>query len=188
MAKGISLRRPNRRAMLWNVARTVALSILGGQFAAQALAADPAAVEPDVAFTHLPICVSDIERSLRFYCEALGFTKGRDGKLSGNMATLLEVSGMVAKLQFVHLGTLNIELLQFEVPGATGPTTRRPMNQLGITNLALKVADLDRVAGRIRKHGGAVIESTRITVGSGGQQSTFMTCTDPDGIRLVLRA
>ena len=25
-------------------------------------------------FSHLGICVSDLERSLRFYCEALGFT------------------------------------------------------------------------------------------------------------------
>ena len=59
------------------------------------------------------------------------------------------------------------------------------MNQLGLTHLSLRVADLDAVALAIESFGGAVVRGTRTTFGDDGALD-FVYCTDPDGVRIEL--
>ena len=59
------------------------------------------------------------------------------------------------------------------------------MNQLGLTHLSVRVADVDATAARIRELGGAVHEHTRCKFdGPDGSTSDFVYCTDPDGVRI----
>jgi catechol 2,3-dioxygenase-like lactoylglutathione lyase family enzyme len=137
--------------------------------------------------SHLGCCVRDLDRSLRFYCEGLGFETAEGYDLDGGMLTgldrALEVDAPVRlRSQMITNSALKIELLHFTSPGADGaPSTRR--NRLGLTHLSFLVDDVDRVAARLAELGGTVLESTRTQL---GYEVVFLA--DPDGVRVELMA
>jgi catechol 2,3-dioxygenase-like lactoylglutathione lyase family enzyme len=139
----------------------------------------------DVTFSHIGICVSDLERSVRFYCEGLGFELVQSHTVGGEFGRLMEVDDVVLQSRFVRRDGVSIELLHFDSPGHTGEPVRRPMNQLGLTHLSLRVEDLEAVAQVIESLGGAVVAGTRTTFGTSGDLD-FVYCTDPDGVRVEL--
>lgn len=135
--------------------------------------------------SHIGICVSDLERSVRFYCDILGFkelsrlqTKGPEPE------RLLNIAG--GELQAVYLqrdGT-RIELLYYPVAGHLSNDTPLPMNRLGFTHLSLRVADLDAIVAAIVHGGGVNLADTRIDNVAWGSRAVFVT--DPDGLRIEL--
>lgn len=134
--------------------------------------------------SHFGVCVSDLDRSVRFYCDGLGFEQAESHTIGTEFGRLMELEGEVALTsRFVRLGATSIELLQFSSPATTGDGVRRPINQLGLTHLCLRVDDLESVASRIAECGGTVLEHTRTTF---GPQLDFVYCTDPDGVRIEL--
>ena len=142
------------------------------------MTADPAGF----SVSHVGICVSDLERSLRFYCQGLGFTAAERHDIGNEFADTLEVPrDVVLASQFIRREGLSIELLHYESPGATGrPAPSR--NQLGLTHLSFIVPDLDAAAARLEECGGTVVESTR-TKGDG---IYLLFVADPDGTRVEL--
>src|SRR5262249_17902239 len=81
------------------------------------------------------LCVADLERSLSFYCEGLGFERAESYELDETMldglGRALEVATPVRLTsQMITNGELKIELLHFATPAAHGmPSAQR--NQLG---------------------------------------------------------
>lgn len=138
-------------------------------------------VEP----SHFGICVSDVERSLRFYCDGLGFDAGDGYDLDSDAAPgldrALEVPGPVSiRSQFISLGDMRIELIRFHDRDAEGePSSRR--TQRGITHLSFWVDDVDATAARLVEHGGTLLETTR---SNPGVELVFLA--DPDGVRVEL--
>ena len=68
----------------------------------------------------------------------------------------MEVDEVGVESRMVRRDGVTIELLGFVSPGATGDGGRRPMNQLGLTHLSLRVDDVDQVAAGhrgLRGHG-----------------------------------
>ena len=143
---------------------------------------DPPA--PD--FSHFGICVGDLERSLRFYCDALGFEKAESHAIGSEFARLMDLPDVAVTSQFIRRGHTAIELLAFDDPPPFGPRERRAVNQLGLTHLSFRVQDLAATAERVVALGGAVVESTRTTIDLGGTALEFLYCTDPDGVRVEL--
>ena len=47
-----------------------------------------------LSFSHLGICVSDLDRSLRFYCEGLGFEQIASHRVGEEFAALMELEGV----------------------------------------------------------------------------------------------
>lgn len=140
-----------------------------------------------ITFSHLGICVSDIERSMRFYCDGLGFTPGVRHTIGNEFARLMELEEVSLQSQFIHHGEVAIELLFYMKPGHHGSTDRRSLTQLGLTHLNLRVDDVDAVADKVREQGGQVYEATRTTFpGQDGPLMDFVYCTDPDGVRIEL--
>ena len=139
----------------------------------------------EVTFSHIGICVSDLERSLRFYCEGLGFEPAESHTVGAEFGRLMEVDDVALQSRFVRRGGVSIELLHFDSPGHTGEPVRRPMNQLGLTHLSVRVDDVDAVAAVIESLGGTVLPDTRTTFGSSNELD-FVYCTDPDGVRVEL--
>jgi lactoylglutathione lyase len=139
-----------------------------------------------VTFSHLGICVSDLERSLRFYCDGLGFELVQAHTVGPEFGRLMEVDDVVLQSRFVRRDGVSIELLHFDSPGHSGEPVRRPMNQLGLTHLSLRVDDLDLVGAMIESLGGSVLSDTRTTMGSAEAVLDFVYCTDPDGVRIEL--
>jgi catechol 2,3-dioxygenase-like lactoylglutathione lyase family enzyme len=128
-----------------------------------------------VAFNHVGQCVTDLERSKRFYCELLGFTLQREinppDDLSAKLLGLDPPLGMTA----TYLGRdgLVLELLHFDAPGQTRPFVRRGMNEPGLTHISLSVEDLEGVVAKLPDYGGEVMADSDI--GSG------VFVRDPDG-------
>ncbi len=138
--------------------------------------------QPQVAFSHQGICVSDRARSLRFYSEALGFTLARSIAIGRECEGITELPGVNSAADFMTLGEMKIELLSYDSPPAIGPATRRPMNQLGLTHLSFIVASIAETGSRIEACGGQVLAATRLTT----PQGELIFCTDPDGVRIEL--
>ncbi len=137
-------------------------------------------------FSHFGICVSDLERSLRFYCEALGFEMAESHEIGDEFAGLMDLPGVAVTSQFIRRGPTAIELLAFTDPAPFGDGQRRAVNQLGLTHLSFQVDDLAATAARIVELGGAVVESSRTKIDLGGTPLEFVYCTDPDGVRVEL--
>jgi catechol 2,3-dioxygenase-like lactoylglutathione lyase family enzyme len=135
--------------------------------------------------SHLGMCVSDLDRSLRFYCDGLGFEKADRHQLASDQLPGLEKNlevrdDVVLTLQIIERGDLRIELLEFSEPGVVGsPTQRR--NQLGLTHLAFFVDDVDVAAERMLEHGALVLDDTRANLGT-----DVVFLMDPDGVRIQL--
>jgi glyoxylase I family protein len=134
-------------------------------------------------FSHIGICVSDVERAKRFYCDGLGFNQIIAFKVGNEVGPTMEIDGEIRlNSVFIRRDGVSIELLGFESPPHQGSGERRPMNQLGLTHLSLLVDNVDRVAARAVEFGGTIIESTRAMSPAGD----FVFCLDPDGTRVEL--
>ncbi len=138
------------------------------------------------AFSHFGICVSDLERSLAFYCGALGFEKAESHEIGSEFAALMDLPDVAVTSQFIRRGPTAIELLAFSDPKPFGEQTRRAVNQLGLTHLSFRVDDVAAAAARVVELGGSIVESSRTTIDLGGTALEFLYCTDPDGVRVEL--
>ncbi len=136
-------------------------------------------------FTHVGVCVSDLERSIAFYRDVLGFTEvaRRLNITDTGSANLLDFSEMDVELVYLERDQIRIELLWYRVPDAQVVDGRRPMNLVGLTHLAFRVGDLDDLLARIEAGGGTVLPATTATFEQGNRG--VMT-VDPDGIRVEL--
>jgi lactoylglutathione lyase len=133
--------------------------------------------EPSVdhsVVNHVGHCVSDLERSRRFYTELLGFEVQREIQVPDEAtARLLRVEPPVG-LSAVYLerGGFVLELLHYDRSG-NPPARERPLNEPGLTHLSVCVDDIDAVAARAAELGGEVLTDTHIGVA--------VTIRDPDG-------
>lgn len=107
---------------------------------------------------HIGIGVTDLNRSVRFYCEALGFIHDRDLAMTHDqVSAFLELTppGGDLKAVYLYLGDLQIELMQFEPAGMNRVRDRR-MNEVGLTHLSIGVPDVPAALERVRAAGGEV--------------------------------
>ena len=133
-------------------------------------------------FSHLGICVTDLDKSLTFYCDGLGFERGESFPIDATFGAALEVPGDLALTsQFIRREGVAIELLHYTTPAPTGEPSRR-RNQLGLTHLSFYVDDVDATAASLVAAGGTVIESTRTT----NEGIDLLFLHDPDGVRIEL--
>jgi len=139
-----------------------------------------------LSFSHFGICVSDLERSLRFYRDGLGFELVASHRVGGEFGALMEIDGVSLESRMLSRDGVTLELLGFESPGHTGDGRRRPMNLLGLTHISLRVDDVEGVAATIEDLGGAIVRGSRTTFGADGTRMDFLYCTDPDGVRIEL--
>jgi lactoylglutathione lyase len=135
------------------------------------------------AFSHIGVCVRDLERSLAFYQEALGFEEVAAFDVGPEFAGLLELDGVRLESRMLVNGGTTIELLHYSAPGTLEAGARRPMNLPGLTHLSFRVDDVEAAAAEIARLGGSVVDGTRTSTGPG---LDFVYCTDPDGTRIEL--
>lgn len=137
--------------------------------------------------SHVGICVSDLERSTRFYCEALGFEKAESFTVGDEFAALMEFDSVALTSQFLRRDGHAIELLSFAAPEPSGERSRRPVNTFGLTHLSFRVDDVADAAAKVVALGGTVHAPTRTTFpGADGADMDFVYCSDPDGTRVEL--
>jgi len=136
--------------------------------------------------SHVGICVTDAQRSVRFYTEGLGFEPVEGWPVGNAFAALAEISPpMKGRVQILAKGGTRIEIIGYETPPVEGkPATTR--NQVGFTHLSFYVDDIEAVEARLVGLGARVLEDTRthIDVPTGTLDMVFLA--DPDGVRLEL--
>ncbi|MFN8626457.1 MAG: VOC family protein [Candidatus Binatia bacterium] len=139
--------------------------------------------KPPHSFSHIGICITDLDRALRFYTGALGFAVAEAYVCGNEVGTTMELDNVKLHSQFIRRADgISIELLHYDSPAAVGPYERRPMNQCGLTHLSFYVDDLDAAIASVREFGGTVHANTRSDLG----HLKLIYCTDPDGTRVEL--
>ncbi len=136
--------------------------------------------------SHVGLCVSDLDRSIRFYTDGLGFELAEGWDIPDAMSPLAEVeSPMACRAQMVVNGAFKIELLGWTSPDADGESLVR-RNQIGFTHLSVYVRDLPSVTARLVDLGGTVLEHTRMRIPMPNGPMDVLFVGDPDGVRIEL--
>jgi len=151
---------------------------------------------PIQSFSHVGVCVSDLERSTTFYREVLGFRELFTMEMGDELTATMEVGGEGAEpirfeSRMLARGDARIELLHWIEPVADGERTRRPMTQYGLTHLCFRADGVDELLEVAEKAGGAAHPATRSVLpgmGEGGGDVMVLYLTDPDGVRVELMA
>jgi lactoylglutathione lyase len=129
---------------------------------------------------HVGLCVTDLERSRRFYEAVLGFTHQRDLQVPDAPASrLLQVAEPVGlSAVYLELDGFVLELLAFDRDG-NAPRRERSFTEPGLTHLSLSVDDIPATCQLVTEHGGEVLVDTDM----GGHA---INVRDPDGQVLEL--
>jgi catechol 2,3-dioxygenase-like lactoylglutathione lyase family enzyme len=142
---------------------------------------------------HINLVVSDLERSVRFYTEVLGFRKTADVVMEGDwIEEIIGLRGVRGLVAFVEPpgGGPRFELLQYVTPpGAVLPGNSRANTQ-GLRHVAFRVDDIAAMAARLRAAGVTLFsEPVRVPAGVvkfAAGDKTLLYFLDPDGVILEL--
>lgn len=125
-------------------------------------------------FNHVGLCVTDRERSRRFYEGLLGFQFWWELELPDEgTAALLALSPPIGvRATYLVRDGFVLELLDYSARDArTG--ARRAMDDVGLTHVSLSVSDLAGVLAQVADFGGSVVEESTTAM--------FAMIRDPDG-------
>lgn len=135
--------------------------------------------------THIGICVSDWERSLRFYRDLLGFQYLSELQIGGEPTdTLLRLKNVELRAIYLERDGTRIELLHYTAPAPCGDGRPRPMNQLGLTHLSVRVDDLAATVDSLQQAGVTILDATHIDIPAFAAAAIFIA--DPDGTLIEL--
>jgi catechol 2,3-dioxygenase-like lactoylglutathione lyase family enzyme len=135
--------------------------------------------------THIGICVNDIDRSVRFYRDLLGFAYRSELRVQGEPSdTLLRLRGVDLQAIYLERDGTRIELLHYASPGVIGDAAPRAMNARGLTHLSLRVDNFKETLAILRAGGAHVLDATLIDIPDFGAAAVFIT--DPDGTLIEL--
>ncbi len=152
--------------------------------------------------SHIAICVSDWERSIRFYHDQLGFRFADEFELTGSYAEgLYGVKGVAIRAAYLEREGVRIELREFTAPKRTISSASRQegfardvsFDRPGLFHLSLRVDDLDAALAEFAAARVEILESHRAdaTPGELGRDSPARRAAficDPDGTPIELVA
>jgi lactoylglutathione lyase len=129
---------------------------------------------------HVGVCVTDLDRSRRFYEAVFGFVHQRDLDVpDGPTSTLLRVAAPCGlRAVYLELDGWILELIRFDREG-NDPQRDRSFTEPGLTHLSFAVASLTDSCALVREHGGQVLEDTDV-------HGLAIMVRDPDGQLLEL--
>ncbi len=107
-----------------------------------------------LAIDHINIVVSDLEKSVRFYTELLGFRESKRAHLEGEwIESIVGLKGVVADVAFIlaPAGEPRIELLCYKTPKGEAIPANSFANTIGIRHIALRVDDIYAAAGELEE-------------------------------------
>lgn len=138
----------------------------------------------DARLLHYSHCVSDLERSRRFYVDVLGFEVMLEVDFHDEKtARVMGIPGCRFTGLFLKRDGQRIELIAFQEPPPDRSARRRSANEIGHSHLSFYVKNLDAVVAELEDQGVVVEKQTRTLLPSG-----FECCVirDPDGFPIEL--
>jgi len=146
-----------------------------------------------IQFINEALIVTDLERSVRFYCEVFGFTKGthlhREGEAGSSLAiTAGTPEGCRYHIQILARPDIIVGMGQMEVPESVSRMIRDPLFRVarGIA-FTFYCPDINATAARAEELGGKIVyEGMSSTKDADGQLKPTVILHDPDGYRIQL--
>ena len=144
----------------------------------------------DARLFHVNVNCAELERSRRFYEEALGLTAGvrtaasdaQPGAAFGLDRARWDAWIMLGPRAFEGGA---IDLLEWQEPAPTGAAPAR-VTQCGFQRLGFMVTDLDAAIARVEELGGAVWSDSFTHALPAGGEIRLVLANDPDGTALEL--
>ena len=138
-------------------------------------------------YDHTAIAVTDLERSVAFYTELLGFHVGgkslnegpEQDRLDGLKGTLVDV----VALQPTLAPTPHVELLHYRTPPGRVSASPLPANDVASVRQVHKVDDLEGLVTRLERGGAYFVSPGPVTLETGDKA---VSLRDPDGHMIVL--
>jgi|SRR5688572_8443719 glyoxylase I family protein len=133
---------------------------------------------------HYSHCVSDIERSRRFYTDVLGFEVVAEFDFDDPAtAQVMDIPGCRFKGVFMKLDGMRIELIGFAEPAPQRARRKRRADEIGHSHLSFYVTSLDETLADLARHGVEIERHTRATL-AGGIECCVVR--DPDGFPIEM--
>ena len=117
---------------------------------------------------HVEVVCGDMERSIKFYTEVLGFKLKR--RKDASKPPLKEIA-------FLELGGSTIEIFSVENPAAPSTGTW----QLGLRRIALGVKDIDGALEYFKARGVTAVSDKRVL-----DIASLFVIQDPDGLQVEI--
>lgn len=146
-----------------------------------------------LSIDHINFVVTDLETSVYFYTELLGFKESKRAHLEGDwIESIVGLKGVVADVAFIVApsGEPRIELLCYKTPRGESIPANSLANTIGIRHLALRVDDIYGMAERLKNAGvrllgePVVVPETVVTHDAGHKMLCYFH--DPDGVLLEI--
>ena len=112
------------------------------------------------AVDHINIVVSNLERSVKFYTEILGFTEIKRADLSGEwIEKIVGLKNVKATVVYVVApdGEPRIELLHYHTPAGARIAANAIANTVGLRHIAFRVQNIDETVKKLRDAGVALL-------------------------------
>lgn len=133
---------------------------------------------------HYSHCVSDIEKSRKFYGDVLGFETVFEIDFDDPAtARVMGLASCKFKGIFMKCDGMRIELIAFTDPPPDKTVRMRKSNEIGHSHLSFYVTSLGETLAELRGHGVPIDEATRQVLPSGIE---CCVVRDPDGFPIEI--
>jgi catechol 2,3-dioxygenase-like lactoylglutathione lyase family enzyme len=140
-----------------------------------------------LGYDHTAISVMDVDRSVAFYTNLLGFhVGGRSLNQGAEQDRLDGLSGCqvdVVALQPAEVATPHVELLHYRTPPGRTLAAEVNANDVASARQVHKVDDLEALVGRLEAKGVTFVSPGAVTLKDSGKAAAIR---DPDGHMIVL--
>ena len=142
---------------------------------------------------HINLVVSDLNRSVKFYTELLGFKKANSAHMEGEwIESIVGIEGVVADVAFIvaPAGEPRIELLCYKTPQGQAIPANSRANTLGLRHIALRVDDIYAASEKLKDAAvkllsdPVVVPASVVTHDAGRKMLCYFH--DPDGVLLEI--
>ena len=145
------------------------------------------------ALNHINLVVSNLERSVQFYTDLLGFKEVRRAHLDGKwIESIIGLKNVCANVVYLLApeGEPRLELLCYESPKGEAIPVNSQANTIGLRHIALRVNDIQKAVKRLKDAGVTIIGETvdvpESVVTHDAGHKILCYFLDPDGILLEL--
>lgn len=136
------------------------------------------------AVSHTGVTCSDIDRSIAFYRDVLGFPVTDKARHGGPlMEQVTGVPGAVIDIAFVDAPGHRIELLSYVAPEDRRPSALRPCDP-GFLHLSFDVEDIEAVIAAVGAGGYRPVNPIATVTEGPGKGLRGIYTRDPDGVVL----
>jgi catechol 2,3-dioxygenase-like lactoylglutathione lyase family enzyme len=140
---------------------------------------------------HINIIVSDLEKSVNFYTEMLGFKEIKRAHLEGDwIESIVGLKGVEADVAYILApeGEPRIELLCYKTPRGMRLPHNSSANTVGLRHIAFRVNDIHNLYKKLLGNGvkfiGEPVVVPQSVISHDAGQKVLCYFTDPDGVLL----